>query len=246
MRFSDKPAIRGIRLAATAGRLAAVCAVPVLYALWVRPRLLTWGATPEEISRAYPGDELVPDADSSVFTMATTLPAPPEKVWPWLVQMGHGRAGWYSWDRLDNSGIPSADRIVPEWQNVRTGQHLVEAPDGRSWFTVERVKPNRTLALRTTIELPSGRSFDPQSGIPRRAYADGVWSFNLRPAPGGQTRLVTRTRGKTRPQGLTRPFGLLVGDPAHFIMQTRQFHGLRTRVGAAQARVPAAPDEDIR
>lgn len=231
MRSSDKAAIRGVRFTAAAGCLAAVCAVPVLYALWVRPRLLTWGATPEEAGRAYPGDELVPDADSSVFTMATTLPAPPEKVWPWLVQMGYGRAGWYSWDRLDNSGVPSADRIVPEWQSMQVGQHLIEARDGRSWFTVELVEPNRALALRSAIELPSGRSFDPKSGTPPRVYVDGVWSFNLQPTPGGQSRLVARMRGASHPRPLLRPFGLLVGDPAHFIMQTRQFHGLRTRVG---------------
>jgi len=238
MSSNGKAAIRSVRLAVAAGRLATVCAVPVLYALWVRPRLLTWGATREEVARTYPGDELVPDADGSVFTMATTLTAPPEKVWPWLVQMGFGRAGWYSWDRLDNSGIPSADRIVPEWQSMQVGQHLIGARDGRSWFTVERAEPNRALALRTTIELPSGRSFDPQTGTRPRAYADGVWSFNLRPAAGGQTRLVARTRGMTRPRGLTRPLGLLVGDPAHFIMQSRQFHGLRGPCPAGQRHRP--------
>jgi hypothetical protein len=82
-------------------RLAAACAVPVLYALWVRPRLLTWGATHDEVSGTYPGDELLPDPAHS-STMATTLPAPPERVWPWLVQMGYDRAGWYSWDKLDS------------------------------------------------------------------------------------------------------------------------------------------------
>lgn len=110
---------RGARAAVIAQ--AAACAVPVLYAFWVRPRLPTWGATAEEVSTTYPGDELVPDADSSVFTMATTLPATPEKAWPWLVQMGFGRAGWYSWDRLDNAGIPSADRIVPNGRACRWG-----------------------------------------------------------------------------------------------------------------------------
>lgn len=235
MNVNDGAAHRGIRLVtAVAARVAAVCAMPVLYALWVRPRLLTWGATPEEVSIAYPGDDLVPDADSSLFTMATTLPAPPQKVWPWLVQMGYGRAGWYSRDRLDNGGKPSADRIVPEWQDLQVGQRLIEASDGRSWFTVERLEPGQTLALRMTAALPSGRSFDPSGPLPR-AYADGVWSFNLRPAPGGRTRLVARMRGKTRPQALIRPFGLVVGDPAHFIMQTRQFHGLRTRVSAGAA-----------
>lgn len=94
MHVNDGTANPGVRLVTAAARVAAVCAMPVLYALWVRPpRLLTWGATPEEVSSVYPGVDLVPDTDSSVFTMATTLPAPPDKVWPWLVQMGHGRAG---------------------------------------------------------------------------------------------------------------------------------------------------------
>ena len=232
MSSHDRARTQRIRLVgAAAARLAAACAVPAVYAVWVRPRMLVWGATPWETSRAYPGDELIPDADNSVFTMATTLPAPPEKVWPWLAQMGFGRAGWYSWDRLDNGGKPSADRIVPEWQDLQVGAHLIEARDGRSWFTVERAEPNRTLVLRSAIELPSGRSFDPSGPMPR-AYADGVWSFNLAPTSAGHTRLVARMRGKSRPEMLTRPFGLVAGDVVHFIMQTRQFHNLRTRVGA--------------
>src|SRR5690606_16683183 len=83
------------------------------YTALVRPRLLRWGATREEANASYPGDDLIayPTAQS---TMAVSLPAPPEEVWPWLVQMGCGRAGWYSWDLLDNGGRPSADRIVPE------------------------------------------------------------------------------------------------------------------------------------
>jgi hypothetical protein len=97
----------------TAGRVArrvaagvAACAVPVLYARWGRPRLLTWGATAEEVSRSYPGDELIPCADGGVFTMATTLPAPPEQVWPWLVQMGGDRGAF-------TAGIGSATAASP-------------------------------------------------------------------------------------------------------------------------------------
>jgi hypothetical protein len=208
--------------------LAAACAVPVLYALSIRPRMLTWGATPDETACAYPGDELVPDPDGGA-TMATTLLAPPEKVWPWLVQMGGNRAGWYSWDWLDNNGQPSANRVVPEWQDLEVGRHL-KGPT--NWWTVVVVDPNRTLVLQSSYRLPSGQSFDPQSGPLPRVYADGIWGFHLRPTPGGRTRLVARTRNRGRPRPLTRPFGLLVGEPVHFTMQTRQFHNLRTRVGA--------------
>jgi hypothetical protein len=84
---------------------SAVVLVLAVYAIVIRPRLLTWGATTEETAGTYPGDELVPDPDGGA-TMATTLPAPPEKVWSWLVQMGGERAGWYSWDWLDNDRDP--------------------------------------------------------------------------------------------------------------------------------------------
>jgi hypothetical protein len=193
--------------------------------------MLTWGATRDETTRAYPGDELVPDPDGGA-TMATFLPAPPERVWPWLAQMGGDRGGWYGWDWIDNNGEPSADRIVPEWQSLEEGQHLYRVPKGPNWFTVVVLEPNRTLVLRSSYGFPSGRSFDPRSGPVPRAYVDGIWGFHLRPAPGGGTRLVVRSRGRSRPRPLTRPLGLLVWEPVHFIMQTRQLHNLRTRVGA--------------
>ncbi|MBP0450588.1 SRPBCC family protein [Kitasatospora sp. RG8] len=215
----------------TPGPAAVATAVVALalHGLILRPRMLTWGATPDEAARGYPGDDLVPEADSS-STMATTLPAPPEQVWPWLVQMGGDRAGWYSWDRLDHMGEPSADVIVPAWQSLEEGQRLIAAPDGRSWFTVALLEPEQTLVLQSNLELPSGHSFDARSTPLPRAYMDGVWGFHLRPAPGGGTRLVVRTRGLSRPRRFTRPFDLLFGEPAHFIMQTRQFHNLRTRL----------------
>jgi hypothetical protein len=219
--------------------LVAASAVPVLYARWVRPRLLSWGATRDETSQAYPGDDLVADPDGGA-TMATTLPGPPEEVWPWLAQMGGGRGGWYSWDWLDNDGRPSADRIVPEWQSLEAGQHLCrvaapvlhDAPEGPNWWTVAIVQPNRDLVLQTSYALPSGQGFDPRSDPIPRAYVDGTWGFHLRPAPGGRTRLVTRTRSRSHPRALTRPLTLLVGEPVHFVMQTRQFHNLHARVSA--------------
>jgi hypothetical protein len=157
--------MRGPRPRARLLALAAALAAPVLYALWIRPRLLTWGATPDETTGPYASDELVPDPDGGA-TMATTLPAPPERVWAWLVQMGGGRGGWYSWDWLDNDGEPSADRIVPEWQRLEEGQQL-KGPT--NWWTVVMLAPSRTLVLQTAYQLPSGQGFDPRSGPPPRA-----------------------------------------------------------------------------
>lgn len=87
----------------TAGRkVASVAGVAaVVYGAWVRPRLMRWGATDEEVAGPYPGAELVPGGEISA-TMAVTIDALPDQVWPWLVQMGWGHGGWYSWDRLNN------------------------------------------------------------------------------------------------------------------------------------------------
>ena len=206
----------------------------MLYALWVRPRLLTWGATREETSGTYPGDELIPDPAHS-STMAATLPAPPERIWPWLVQMGYDRAGWYSWDKLDHSGKPSADRIVPQWQNLHQGQRLNSMAHGRDQMTVAVLEPGRTLVLRSIYQVPSFRTIEPRPGPPPVDCADAIWGFHLRPAPGGKTRLVIRKRGRGPRAYTWRAYNWPVSqlwDPVHFIMQTRQFHNLRTRVGA--------------
>lgn len=164
--------------------LATAVAAPMLYARWLRPQLLTWGATPEETTGAYPGDKLVPDPDGGA-TMATTLPAPPERVWPWLVQMGLGRGGWYSWDWLDNDGAPSADRIVAHWQRLEVGQHLDRVPKGlTNWWIVAVLEPDRTLVLQGSYESLTGQGFDPRSGPRPWAWVEGVWGFHLQQAPG--------------------------------------------------------------
>jgi proline iminopeptidase len=160
---SDTRAVRARRLV-----LAAAVAAPVLYGRWVRPQLLTWGAIPEETTRTYPGDELIPDADHWT-TMATTLPAPPERVWPWLVQMGlRGGGGWYGWDWLDNHGAPGADRIVAQWQHLEQGQRLDSMPGGRNWMTVAARERSTPWCWRSSYRWPSGRTVAMGSGpLPR-------------------------------------------------------------------------------
>ncbi|WP_242586960.1 hypothetical protein [Streptomyces sp. MST-110588] len=203
-----------------------------VYGVFVRPRLLTWGATRAEAAGHWPGDDLVPGYDGS-STMATTLPAPPEEVWPWLAQMGGDRGGWYSFDRLDHARRPSADHIVEQWQDIKEGQRLAALPGGAVWFTAAIVEPERTLVLRMTVELPSGHSFDARFGPLSAAYTDAVWGFHLRRVTRNGTRLVVRTRGRSRPRVLTRPLDLVLWEPVHLIMQLRQFHNLRVRVRAA-------------
>ncbi|MET8779440.1 hypothetical protein ABZV58_30950 [Nocardia sp. NPDC004654] len=201
-------------------------------ALVLRHRMLRWGATAAEVAAEYPGDTLVPEpTDRS--TMATTFEAPPEAVWRWLVQMGRDRAGWYSWDRLDNGGWPSATRIVPQWQELRVGDRINATADGRTYFTVAIIDRPTTLVLRSDLTLPEGRPFDPRGPLPRM-FAQGVWGFHLTELPGVRTRLVVRTVGRDAPRPLTVVADFLFGQPAHLIMQARQFANLRRRIDAAE------------
>jgi hypothetical protein len=196
------------------------------YGTVVRPRLLRWGATDEEVRAPYPGADLIPGGKRRA-TMAATIGAPPSRVWPWLAQMGCDRAGWYSWDRLDNAGLPSAEQIHPEWQAVSVGDRLASSSGGKAWFEVAAVEPQRFLALRAPLDL-SARPFD-VSGPRPRFFSDSLWAFLLEELPGERTRLVVSGYACSDPRFLTAIGDFVFWEPAHWIMQTRQFANLKRR-----------------
>jgi hypothetical protein len=206
------------------------------YAALARPRIRRWGATDDELAVSHPGDDLIPGGRPGA-TMACTIDAPPARVWPWLVQVGCDRAGFYSWDRLDNRGRPSAERIHPEWQALAEGDRILAVPDGSAWFDVAMLEPERTLILRSSLALPRARNFDP-SGPPPRAFSDSTWAFHLRPTSDGATRLVVRGVARGRPRALTQPADWLFWEPAHWVMQRRQFAGLRRRATSSDGPAP--------
>jgi proline iminopeptidase len=222
------------------------------YAFLVRPRMLRWGATRDEARARFPGADILPDGKLG-STMAVTIDAPPAAVWPWLVQMGYGRAGWYSWDRLDHFGRPSARRLHPEWQSLSVGQRLPATPDGRFWFDVAAVEPERFLALR--VLTSGGRQYDSADSRTRSFthFTDSLWAFQLEELPGARTRLVVTVHSAGRPRLLDTVLGYLFWEPAHFVMQTRQFANLKRRAEGAlresrrgpamrpSAELPAAP-----
>jgi hypothetical protein len=130
-----------------------------------------------EAMRSLPGDELV--ADTKVrWNHAVTIRAHPAGIWPWLVQMGCRRAGWYSYDGLDNGGVPSAARIVPELQRVQAGDIFPMTPQAQDRFVVRVAGPDRALVLGDDAGQMS-------------------WAFVLEPAGERSTRLITRSRGTT-------------------------------------------------
>jgi hypothetical protein len=156
------------------GGLAVVVAVGVTGYMVIRPWHLRWGATDGEVARAMPGD-----LGGAQWTRAIAIAAPPEQVWPWLAQWGQGRGGWYSYDWLENLmgfDIHTADRVLPEFQNLAVGDPICMARDSCAGH-VTLVEPNRWLSWRASAD-------------------DGtaVWNFTfgLFPDGAGRTRLVVR------------------------------------------------------
>src|SRR3954466_10091437 len=143
----------------------------------------SYGATRAERRRPLPGDEVCA-APQIVTTHAVTIDAPPQRVWPWLVQMGWGRGQWYTarWvDRLLFPGNgPSADTLVPEWQQLAVGDRILDGPpEARTAFVVEQLEPGPHLVLHSTEHLPPGWAERHDAGI------DWTWAFVLNPVEGG-------------------------------------------------------------
>ncbi|SNS08379.1 hypothetical protein SAMN04488107_1260 [Geodermatophilus saharensis] len=192
----------------------------------------THGATREERRRRLPGDDLVA-APQATTTHAITVDAPPERVWPWLVQMGWGRAQWYTarWVDLllfpDNG--PSADHLVAEWQDLRVGDRVLDgSPEKHTGFVVRLLEPSRQLVLHSREHLPPG--WAERYG----ATIDWTWAFVLDRLPGDRTRFLLRSRLRLRPWWVEALY-LAVVVPADFVMARQMLRGVRTRAEATTA-----------
>ena len=166
----------GRRIVAWSIAGAALVAIGV-YVRFVRPWTMRWGATDDEVARAMPGDGVVDRADY-VATRGITIHAPPEDVWPWLVQIGSGRAGWYSYDRLDNGGVPSASDILPEYQSIAVDQLVPMVPGDEIGVWVKEIEPGHRVLWWDR----------------KGEYS---WEWVLDEMSPGVTRLVSRLRRET-------------------------------------------------
>ncbi len=187
----------------------------------------TYGSTPTERASRLPGDDVV--AEPTVVTNhAITIDAAPEDVWPWVVQMGWGRGGWYTARWVDRllfpANGPSATEVIPELQGLRVGDFVPDgAPETKAGFVVEDLVANRALVLHSTSHLPaSWREAE-------RATLDWSWTFVLTPLDGG-----SRTRYLFRSRWATAPWWFSVGGwlgivPADFVMSRDHLHGIKDR-----------------
>ena len=197
----------------------------------------TWGVVPGDADRQLPGDEVVPDAMTSE-TRGITIDAPPAAVWPWLVQMGYGRGGWYSIDQLDMRG-PSADRIVEEWQALAIGDTVPTHPGGG--FTARVIEPGRALVLYADTATMQPLDGAEAEAVPAGLAASGAflsatptefaasWAFVLEPFGAHRTRLIERVRYWGAEGGPVSTAALSLLGFGVFVMMQRQMVGIRSR-----------------
>ena len=213
--------------------LATIGFVYAAAAMLLRPVFLRWGTTPEERTAALPGDEVLPSEARYRIDHAITIHVPASAIWPWLVQLGQDRGGFYSYDWLERSvgdHIENADRVHPEWQRRAVGDTIMATQRdylggrfGTLGWRVTTVEPNRVIGLEN-------------------------WgTFVLRPTDSATTRLIVRTRGSGEPSiaaFLAAPLNVFVFEPAHFIMERGMLRGIRRRAESAARSVAAAAREE--
>lgn len=213
---AQEDTVKRIWHARAAGRLLASGVVALAaYLLLIRPWQLRWGATDEEVERAMPGDDVV-QRPTFVATRAVTIQARPEEIWPWLVQIGFRRAGWYSYDWIDNFGTPSAARIIPDLQHLAVGDFIPMGPAKEFGLWVKAFEPNRWLL------------WGDKKG-------ETTWLWALSQLDEVHTRLISRVRIRYNCSSPAIIFNLIL-DVGDIVMMRKCMLGIKRRAEAAAAR----------
>lgn len=200
------------------------------YSLLIRPWHLKWGATEAELHEPLPGDDVVPHPRQEA-THAITIDAPVADVWPWLVQMGQNKGGFYSYSFLENLAgcdIHNAKRIVPEWQTLRVGDVLWLHP---------KAPPLPVLLVEPGHAIVFGGVGEPGDECARA----GTWAFVLKELDPVTTRLVVRIRWNPAPGLLNLLYSYAVLEPAHFVMERRMMLGIKERAESLARRQIESP-----
>lgn len=213
-------------------------AVLSAYLLVIRPWLLRWGATDADVRRPLPGDDLVPHPKME-STHAITIRASAAEVWPWLVQIGYKRAGWYSYDSIHRVlGVAgsvdddrhSANRIIPELQNLEIGDSVEVGPE--MGYAVAAIEPGRALVLQARIDMRTWRTFDLTDPTPDK-YLNSSWVWFLDEVDERTTRLIVRIRQDYSPGLLNELVMRGVIEPGGFVMERKTLLGIKQRAEAA-------------
>jgi hypothetical protein len=195
------------------------------YHLGLRNWCLRWGTTDTEVHATLPGDALFPGYASEA-THAITIHASPQKIWPWLMQVGQDRSGFYSYTFLEDAfgcEMPKVEHLVPEWKPRTPGETVwfcnPKRYSGQGKMIPAVVDTDRAFAMVTPNDW---------SSLQNGGHAqEGIWSFTLQPSTDGQTRLIARIRGGTPPTLASRLLGRLFWEPAHFVMEQKMLRTIR-------------------
>ena len=210
--------------------LAGVGAAAAGVGIWaaLRPRTLAWGTTYDEVVRPLPGDDLVANP-LYVTTRAISVKAPAADVWPWLVQLGQNRGGFYTYDVIENLmglDIHSAAAIRPEWQDLHAGEDYVTLDPRESIkMTIAVLEPERAFVI-----LSGAPGEPPQApGSFFKGEIEWSWAFMLDPVDERTTRLIIRCRAAWADTLAARLAKPLLLEPVHFVMEERMLRGIRDR-----------------
>lgn len=201
------------------GGAAIIGAAAAAYWFIIRPRHLRWGATNAEGSRRWPGDELVAQPRTRAVH-AVTIATPPDRIWPWIMQIGRDRGGFYSYTWLENligADIHNVYRLMPEVPERRVGDTVWMGPQDRFGGQARMIVGKIVRERAVVLVLPADAERVQNEG---RAPG-GVWSFALEPLHDGTTRLVMLSLGAETASRSSRVAELLFWEPAHFVMERR-------------------------
>lgn len=212
------------------------------------------GATREEAHKRRPGDDIV-GTPTTIWNRGVTIHAKAVEIWPWLVQMGYGRGGFYAPWWIDQVvwRVPSPNRyrLISEYAHIAEGDVLADGPEYLAYWRVKIVEPERALVLWTLRHPWHGARIDPRRAgvleqrervlMSGRLYIECSWGFYLDEQPSGHTRLLVRTRGLTSPSWLRYlPYGLADAYISYSMLRTIK------RLAESSQRMPRGPNASTR
>jgi hypothetical protein len=217
--------------------LAGAAGLGLLYRRSLQPWHERWGANDEEVVASLPGDDLISEPAGQI-TRAIEISAPRETVWPWVIQLGADRGGFYSYDWLENLfrlGIHSTNVVVPEWQERAVGDLMhADARGNNGWYVMD-VQPPDALVVQMA-NVAEGRPFRRAE----RPYMEFTWAFILREQGTQTTRLLVRERvsfGSRLARAVGGPVGLV-----SFVMTQRMMRGIKHRAEVSAMKDPLPAD----
>jgi len=197
---------------------------------FLQSRRNRWGATDNEVKRSLPGDDLMPEP-KWMWTHAVTVRAPVDRVWPWLVQIGQGRGGFYSYEFLENlvgCDIHNADRIIHELQNLKVGDGVRLHPKAPP-LPVAIIEPLRTLVLYAKDYSPAEESQEPTKTKPEKTFSTS-WGFYLDKIDDRTTRLTSCWKVGYNPTLMNKlGYGPFIIGPIGFVMDRKMLLGIKMR-----------------